>query len=154
MLVHTSFTFTLMTIVAFSRNIGKLFSELKLVIDNLCLYFCSSQLRSHWKFKRMPFSKFEIHHKPLFMCKNRKVIFHCLKPIKQKISKSSGTHMQVYGLQITYRFLDLFLLYIITHVHKQQSPIHMIPPTIDPQAIYTMRISMGCIGCSGTSSAG
>ena len=34
---------------AFSQNVGKLFSELKLVTDNLSLYLCSSQLRSHWK---------------------------------------------------------------------------------------------------------
>ena len=33
---------------AFSQNVGKLFSELKLVTDNLFLYWCSSQLRSHW----------------------------------------------------------------------------------------------------------
>ena len=32
---------------AFSGNVGKLFSELKLVTDNLSLYLCSSQLRSH-----------------------------------------------------------------------------------------------------------
>ena len=34
---------------AFSQNPDKLFSELKLVTDNLSLYSCSSQLRSHWK---------------------------------------------------------------------------------------------------------
>ena len=31
-------TFALMTTGAFSRNVGKLFSELKLVTDNLLLY--------------------------------------------------------------------------------------------------------------------
>ena len=30
-------------------RLGKLFSELKLVTDNLSLYLCSSQLKSHWK---------------------------------------------------------------------------------------------------------
>ena len=34
---------------AFSKNVGKLFSELNLVTDNLSLYLCSSQLRSQWK---------------------------------------------------------------------------------------------------------
>ena len=34
---------------AFSRIVGKLFSELKLVTDNLSLHLCRSQLRSHWK---------------------------------------------------------------------------------------------------------
>ena len=48
--VHTSFTFTLMTTGAFSRNVGKLFSKLKFVTDNFSLYLCSSQLRSHWRF--------------------------------------------------------------------------------------------------------
>ena len=38
MFVHTSLTFTLMATGAFSRNICKLFSELKLVTDNLSLY--------------------------------------------------------------------------------------------------------------------
>ena len=38
MFVRTSFTFARMTTEAFSRNIGKLFSELKLVTDNLSLY--------------------------------------------------------------------------------------------------------------------
>ena len=45
--VCTSFTFTLMTTGAFSRNVGKLFSKLKFVTDNFSLYVCSSQLRSH-----------------------------------------------------------------------------------------------------------
>ena len=36
--IIVSFTFALMTTGAFSRNIGKLFSELKLVTDNLSLY--------------------------------------------------------------------------------------------------------------------
>ena len=37
----------------FSWNVGKLFSKLKLVTDNLpSILLCSSQLRSHWKFKR------------------------------------------------------------------------------------------------------
>ena len=49
MFVRTSFTFTLMTTGAFSWNISKLFSGLKLVTDNLSLYLCSNQLRSHWK---------------------------------------------------------------------------------------------------------
>ena len=35
--VRTSFTFALMT-EAFSRNVGKLFSDLKLVTDNLSLH--------------------------------------------------------------------------------------------------------------------
>ena len=34
-LFRTPFTFALMTTGAFSRNVGKLFSELKLVTDNL-----------------------------------------------------------------------------------------------------------------------
>ena len=33
---------------AFNQNVGKLFSELKLVTDNLFFHLCSSQLRSHW----------------------------------------------------------------------------------------------------------
>ena len=37
MFAHTSFTFALMTTGAFSGNICKLFSELKLVTDNLSL---------------------------------------------------------------------------------------------------------------------
>ena len=41
MFVHTSFTFALMTTGAFSGNICKLFSELKLVTDNLSLYVYS-----------------------------------------------------------------------------------------------------------------
>ena len=41
------FIFALMMTGAFSRNINKLFSELKLVTDNLSLYLCSSQMRSH-----------------------------------------------------------------------------------------------------------
>ena len=36
-----------MTTGAFSRNVGKFFSELKLVTDNLSLHSCRSQLRSH-----------------------------------------------------------------------------------------------------------
>ena len=36
--VCNSFTFSLMTTGAFSRNAGKLFSKLKLVTDNLSLY--------------------------------------------------------------------------------------------------------------------
>ena len=42
----------LMTTGAFSWNVGKLFSELLLVADNLLLHSCRSQLRSHWKKKR------------------------------------------------------------------------------------------------------
>jgi len=49
MFVRTSFTFTLMTTGAFSRNFSKLFSDLKFVTDDISLYLCSSQLRSHWK---------------------------------------------------------------------------------------------------------
>ena len=41
-----TFTFALMTTGAFSRNVGKLFSELKFVTDNLPLHLCRSQLRS------------------------------------------------------------------------------------------------------------
>jgi len=36
--VRTSFTFDQMTTEAFSRNVGKLFSELQLVTDNLPLH--------------------------------------------------------------------------------------------------------------------
>ena len=42
---HHQDAFTLMTTGAFSQNLGKLFSKLKLVTDNLSLYLCSS----HWK---------------------------------------------------------------------------------------------------------
>ena len=49
--LRTSLTLALMTTGAFNRNVGKLFSELKLVTDNLSLYLCSSQLRSHWKWE-------------------------------------------------------------------------------------------------------
>ena len=38
MFVRTSFTFALMTTGAFIRNVGKLFSELWLVTDNLLLH--------------------------------------------------------------------------------------------------------------------
>ena len=36
--VHTLFTFALMMTGAFSQNVGKLFSELKLVTDNFSLF--------------------------------------------------------------------------------------------------------------------
>jgi len=44
MFIHTSFTFALMTTVhrAFSQNIGKLFSELKLVTDNLLSLYAAA----------------------------------------------------------------------------------------------------------------
>ena len=48
------FTFTLMTTGAFSQNFSKLFSELKLVTDNLSLHSCRSQLRSHWRYISLP----------------------------------------------------------------------------------------------------
>ena len=38
MFIRTSFTFTLMTTETFGRNIGKLFSKLKLVTGNLFNY--------------------------------------------------------------------------------------------------------------------
>ena len=38
------FTFALMTTGAFSRNIGKLFSELKLVTDNLLFTYCLTHI--------------------------------------------------------------------------------------------------------------
>ena len=41
--------FALMTTGAFSQNVGKLFTEIKLVTENLLLHLCRSQLRSHWK---------------------------------------------------------------------------------------------------------
>ena len=44
MFVRTSFTFTLMMTGAFSRNVGKLFSELKLVTDNLLLHSFAESL--------------------------------------------------------------------------------------------------------------
>ena len=46
-------SFTLMTTGAFSQNVGKLFSELKLVTDILC----RSQLRSHWKKLRVEYEQ-------------------------------------------------------------------------------------------------
>ena len=46
-------SFTLMTTWAFSQNVGKLFSELKLVTDILC----RSQLRSHWKKLRVEYEQ-------------------------------------------------------------------------------------------------
>ena len=45
----TCWRFDQMLQLSSGRNISKLFSELKLVTDNLSLYLCSSQLRSHWK---------------------------------------------------------------------------------------------------------
>ena len=46
--------YTLMTTGAFSRNVGKLFSELKLVTDKL-LHLCRSQLRTHWKTNKLSY---------------------------------------------------------------------------------------------------
>ena len=45
--------FTLMTTGTFSQNVDKLFSKLELVTDNFSLYLCHSQLRSHWKIKKL-----------------------------------------------------------------------------------------------------
>ena len=52
--------------------------------------------------------------------------------------------MQYRGL-ITYWSLDFILWHTITHAHKQQTAIHMIPATTDTLIMSTVRMSMSCL---------
>ena len=59
------------------QNLSKVFSELKLVTDNLSLYSCSSQLRSHWKKTRKTSKHFSWVVFPWFCWPLRKEILVC-----------------------------------------------------------------------------
>ena len=51
----------------------------------------------------------------------------------------------------TYGSLDFNLWHTITHAHKQQTAIHMIPATTDTQIISTVRASMCGVGIDSLS---
>ena len=55
---------------------------------------------------------------------------------------------------VTYGSLDFILWRTITHAHKQQTAIHVIPATTDTLIMSTVRMLMSCLGCVVVSSAG
>jgi len=100
------FHFSLTMTGAISRNVGKIFSSLKSVADNLSFYLYSSQLRSHRRLEMKFYGTYVytyIHNLRL-----RPTCIHICIPLKLLVTDTSQFSW-VHGLKGYYQFYSLSL---------------------------------------------
>ena len=89
MFVRTSFTFARMTTGAFSRNIGKLFSELKLVTDNLSLYLYTTLFQ--YNSQSHPVDK-SLHWE---ICMKKTILEGIYGKVRNDVEHAQAVHLQI-----------------------------------------------------------